>query len=54
VQALGLDFGGVDLIRTKNGEFIVCEVNSSPGLNDLNITRVVDEIKKWYQQTTQD
>lgn len=44
VQALGLDFGGVDLIRTKDKEFFVCEVNSSPGLNSQMVERYKSEI----------
>jgi hypothetical protein len=46
VQALGLDFGGVDLIRNKNGEFFVCEVNSSPGLNSQMIEKYKREINE--------
>lgn len=48
VQALGLLFGGVDLIRDKHGHFFVCEVNSAPGLNGLNVERWVNEIKEYY------
>jgi hypothetical protein len=54
VMTLGLDFGGVDLIRDKNGAFIVCEVNSAPGLNGLNVDRWVEEIKNWYVQETEE
>ncbi len=46
VQALGLDFGGVDLIRDNKKKFFVCEVNSAPGLNGLNVERWVEEINK--------
>lgn len=45
VTALGLDFGGVDLIRDNKKQFFVCEVNSAPGLNGLNVDRWVAEIK---------
>ncbi len=45
VKALGLIYGAVDLIRTQNGKrFVICEVNSSAGLNSLNVKRLVDAI----------
>ncbi len=50
VQSLGLVFGGVDLIRDKNGNFFVCEVNSAPGLNGLNVDRWVEAIKEYYNE----
>jgi len=34
VQALGLDYGGVDVIRSKEGP-VVLEVNSNPGFKEL-------------------
>lgn len=34
VQALDLDYGGVDLMRSKNGP-VVIEVNSNPGFKEL-------------------
>lgn len=49
VNSLGLLFGGVDLIRDKNKNVFVCEVNSAPGLNSLNIQRWVDEIINYCQ-----
>ena len=48
VNSLGLLCGGVDLIRDKNKNFFVCEVNSAPGLNSCNIQRWVDEIKTYF------
>jgi len=50
VRSLGLDVGGVDLIRDKNGVFTVVEVNSAPGLNDLNIERFVQAIREFYNE----
>ena len=47
VVALGLDFGGVDLIRNKNAEFTICEVNSAPSLNSLNLKRWTNEIEEF-------
>jgi hypothetical protein len=49
VNSLGLLFGGVDLIRNKHGEFTICEVNSAPGLNGLNVDRWVEAIKEYYE-----
>lgn len=50
VAALGLLFGGVDLIRDKDGNFFVCEVNSSPGLNQNNAQRWVTAIKEYINE----
>jgi hypothetical protein len=50
VNSLGLLFGGVDLIRDKNGNFTICEVNSAPGLNGLNVDRWVEAIKEYYNE----
>jgi ribosomal protein S6--L-glutamate ligase len=41
VQALDLDYGGVDLIRSKNGP-VVLEVNSNPGFKELEKATGVD------------
>lgn len=49
VNSLGLLFGGVDLIRDKDKNFFVCEVNSAPGLNSNNIQRWVNEIKAYCE-----
>lgn len=39
VKALGLVFGGVDIIKDANGNWYVLEVNSAPALNEPNIER---------------
>ncbi len=53
VQALGLVFGGVDLIRDKTTKkFYVVEINSSPALNTPNIERYVDEFIKFINDPT--
>lgn len=49
VQALGLLFGGVDCIRDKNGNIFICEVNSSPSLNTLNVDRWSEEILNYVE-----
>lgn len=51
VNSLGLLFGGVDLVRDKNGQFFIVEVNSAPGLNGLNVERWVDAIQEYYNTT---
>lgn len=49
VNALGLLFGGVDLMRTRDGKFFVSEVNSAPGLNSSNVQRWVEKINQYVQ-----
>jgi len=44
VNSLGLLFGGVDLLRDKDQNVYVSEVNSAPALNSTNINRYVDKI----------
>ena len=44
VNALGLLFGGVDMVRSKGKNTYVIEVNSAPALNSTNIDRYVDKI----------
>lgn len=39
VRALGLLFGGVDVLLSENGQVFVNEVNSAPSLNGPNIER---------------
>lgn len=49
VNSLGLLFGGVDLMRNKQQEIFISEVNSAPALNGTNIDRYVDKIKDYIQ-----
>lgn len=44
VESLGLLFGGVDIIRDKDKNVFICEVNSAPALNGTNIDRYVSKI----------
>lgn len=37
VKSLGLDFGAVDVLKANTGEYVVCEVNTMPGLRDANV-----------------
>lgn len=40
IKALGLDFGAVDILYdTDSGEAVVCEVNTSPALEDYAVER---------------
>lgn len=39
VKALGLTFGGADVMISKNGKIFVNEVNSAPSLNGPNLER---------------
>ena len=52
ISALGLDFGGVDILVGESGLY-VCEVNSNPGflssdkVNNLNIAGLIlDYVKE--------
>ena len=47
VNALGLLFGGVDLLSNKSQDVFVTEVNSAPGLNGTNIDRYVNKITEY-------
>lgn len=44
VQALDLDYGGVDIMRSKNGP-VVLEVNSNPGFKSLEESTGIDVAK---------
>lgn len=50
VQALGLTFGGADVIISTDGEIFVNEVNSAPSLNSLNIDRYYEKIKEYIEE----
>lgn len=45
VQALGLDFGAVDLIVGKDGNIYVLEVNTAPGIEEVTLERYVEAFK---------
>lgn len=44
VQALGLDFGAVDIVEDKKGDFYILEVNTAPGLEGQTITNYVETL----------
>ena len=47
VQALGLDFGGVDIVETPDGTGYVIEVNTACGLHGTTITKYCEAINKY-------
>lgn len=49
VAALGLLFGGVDIIRDKNQNIFICEVNSAPGLNTQMLDKYAQEITTYVE-----
>lgn len=49
VNSLGLLFGGVDVIRDKDQNIFITEVNSAPALNTTNIDRYVTKITEYIQ-----
>jgi len=49
VTSLGMDFGAVDIIRDREGEYYVLEVNSAPGIaeNENTLNAYVRAIQEW-------
>lgn len=50
IKVLGLDFGAVDLIQKPNGDLVVLEVNSAPGVSDERrkvIQSLAKRISRW-------
>lgn len=53
VESMGLLFGGVDIIRERRTKkFFITEVNSSPGLNSVNVNKFAELIKSYIQRRT--
>ena len=51
VRCLGLDFGGVDIIRTSEGVDYVLEVNTCPGANGYcqhALNQLAQQVKEWF------
>lgn len=46
-NALGLDFGAVDIVEDKKGAFYVLEVNTAPGLEGQTITKYAEAFRKF-------
>jgi hypothetical protein len=47
VEALGLDFGAVDLGRRADGSLMVLEVNRAPGIEGGSVEAYVGAVRKW-------
>lgn len=48
VRALGLDFGAVDVIKTKRGNFFVLEVNTACGLAGTTLDKYAEAFQRHY------
>ena len=49
-EAVGYDFGAVDLGVKADGRPVVFEVNSAPGLDDLSVERWGERLLTWGTQ----
>lgn len=49
VEALGLDFGAVDIGEKRDGSLIVLEVNRAPGLEGGSVDVYANAIRQWAQ-----
>ncbi len=47
VAALGLDFGAVDIGKTRGGKLIVLEVNRAPGIEGNTVVAYKEAIERW-------
>lgn len=48
VAALGLDFGAVDILETKRGNYFVLEVNTACGLAGTTLDKYAEAFQKHY------
>ena len=48
-EALGLQFGAVDIGEQVDGSLVVLEVNRAPGLEDGTVARYAGAITRWMQ-----
>jgi len=50
VEALGLDFGAVDIATSKKGKVCVFEVNTAPGIEGTTVVNYTKAIKAYLEQ----
>lgn len=50
VEALGLDFGAVDIIKDQNGDVFVLEVNTAPGMSDTTLAAYTDAFTRLIEE----
>lgn len=48
VEALGLDFGAVDIVQDKKGVYYVLEINTAPGLGGQTVTSYAEAFRGSY------
>lgn len=46
IEAVGLDFGAVDILANNNGEAAVLEVNSAPGVEGTTLERYTEALRR--------
>lgn len=51
VEAMGLDFGAVDIIKGTDNQYYVLEINTAPGVEGprWGLSSLVNHIEKWVQ-----
>lgn len=51
VKTLGLTFGAVDLAQRPNGDLVVLEVNTAPGIEGNTLNVYARAVKRWVERT---
>ena len=51
IEALGLDFGAVDIIKDENGEVYVIEINTAVSCDDETLSNYLTAINEFYATT---
>jgi glutathione synthase/RimK-type ligase-like ATP-grasp enzyme len=50
LRALGYDFGGMDIIMDADGTLYILEINSKPGVGEVNSRKLADALKCYIQE----